>query len=287
MYTSKTRIHLWPGVLPAFLAASLLTAWSAQAANLDDDMLTPAKRTPRYTKVAAMPADDARASVDPLRMAMEMRLSNRYLGMIDGCYRNTIAGELRMPVDENWMLRGVVPFVITDQFGDNTTTGDLRLGLDRVVGRDDRQGWLIGLDAILDTSSEIPGGRGKHSVEPHVVWALYRGERTVIAPSYRHTISLSGESWRPDINEGVLALLVGWASEGGTMWTAITPEILYDVEGEAQFFSASIELGYVASRTSRLYIKPMAGFSSEDYATVGVDYPFDWGIEAGWRLTFE
>ncbi len=235
----------------------------------------------------ALLMQDSRTALDPLRLTREMRLSNRYLGIIDGCYRNTLEGELRMPAGDAWLFRVVAPFVMTDQFGDHTTSGDLRIGLDKVLARDERGGWLLGVDAVFDTSSEIPGGRGKHSVEPHVMWALYRGERTVIAPFYRHTLSLAGESWRPDINEATLGLLIGWTSADGKLWSVVAPEAVLDLEGKTQFFSVSLELGCEAADNSRLYIKPMAGVSSEDYATIGVDYPYDWGVEIGWRLTFQ
>lgn len=270
--------HRFTALLLA-LAAALLAPGAHCARAADADMLA-------AEPLAAVTGAE-RTAIDPLRLTREMRVSNRYLGIIDGSYRNTLEGELRLATDDAWLFRAVVPFVMTDQFGDHTTTGDLRLGLDAVRGLSARGGWLLGLDAIFDTSAEIPGGRGKHSLEPHLLWALYRAERTVIAPYYRHTLSVAGESWRPDINEATVGLMIGWTSVDGKFWSVVTPEAVLDLEGKTQFFSVSLELGCEAADNSRLYIKPMAGVSSEDYPTIGVDYPFDWGVEIGWRLTFE
>lgn len=230
---------------------------------------------------------DALASIDPLSQVRGVAIRNRTLGMADGTTRNTVSGELYHPFAEDWLLHLVAPFVITDQMGDTTSTGDLRIGLETQSGRDDAGGLVLGADLIVDTCSEPAGGRGWTSIEPRIVWVFYRGERTVVAPSYRHTLGISGHEWRSEINEGALSLLLGWLWADGKGWTAIVPEALFDFEGSSQFVSGAFEFGFITGPNSTLHVRPCFGFTTADAGAVGADYPYDWGIELGWRLRFE
>ncbi len=273
-----------------------LTAQTAPGAGYDAGTTTapvPDWR-PSLTLMQADAEGFAASAVDPLRRQRSMRLSNRYMEMIDGSYRNVLTAGLRLPVDDHWALQIALPFVMTDQLTEEAGSGDLRIGADWVTRNDDDTGWLFGMDLVFDTSTEPTAGRGQHLFEPHVTWVAWRGKRLMVAPSYRHIFGTGGgDSGRLagndeyTVHEAILSLLLGMpVGREGKYWTAAIPELTWDIEGETQFFSLAMELGRMVSDESYLYLRPAVGTYSEDYGILGADYPYDWSLELGWRFTF-
>jgi hypothetical protein len=263
------------------LTAGAIAASAALAADADSTRLF------EPDGLADAPAADMTGS-NPVAFGGRLELSDEYLSMSDGTYRNLVAFRLDYPLGAEWRASFRLPFVATDQLGGQTTTGDTGLELSWAAVRRETFGLALGSGLLLDSSTEPAGGRGRDALAPFLaaVWRL--GGGFTASPSYCHTIGVSGHPWRPEINEGRLRLTLCWRAADGQFWLSLRPEAVFDLEGRSEFFAGSLECGRIVGSYDgepvALFVRPCAGASSAEGASVGADEPYDYGIAVGLRL---
>jgi len=229
----------------------------------------------------ALRSIEDKTGTDPLNLQPTLELLNDFWSLPDELFFNLTAYRYARPFRARTMTVGLeLPLAASDVSGRvQAGFGDLAVGWRGIAWAGGRSGILLGVDASFDTATRDALGSGKQVLAPALVWVFYPVERLIVAPSYRHRISLGGDDDRLDVQTGTLDLTLVYRF-GRNEWAMLKPELDLDYENESDV-SGGLTFEY-----GRVLFGGVSGFFGPGLAW-GDRRPFDWSVHFGLRAVFE
>lgn len=173
-----------------------------------------------------------------------------------------------------------IPFSSAGSPDDGYGLGDIQIKWTHVAGLTRTHGWVFRAGLALDTASRESLGSGQMVFKPTVVYTRFLRGGAIFAPALGHSVSVSGNSSRSDVNSTTLDFYYVPRLGNPRVFMTVDPAYTVDWENDNQFASLAVTLGYKVRNPSggqsQVYIKPSASLGSER--------PNDWGLEVGVRV---
>jgi len=232
----------------------------------------------------------------------DLRIYNEYLWLNtagDG-NQNLTTLEFRTPfAGGKWQFRTRIPYSVlnADLNGDgmddidDSGFGDINFRLMTVPVLKGANGFAVGLEAFLNTASEDSLGAGSTSLAPVVFWGhFFRGgfgpwkKGGLFAPGLQYKFSVDEDEGRDKTEQVILDINLLLMAEDGQSWLFAEPQIVFDLENDAEFAIMDIEFGWMMTKWlpdmkgQSFYLRPTFTIGS------GSDRPTDYGIEVGYKF---
>jgi hypothetical protein len=243
-------------------------------------------------KEAAEPAELAsqartadKTGTDPSNFQQTFSLANEYVDLAhNGAYLNTATLTYAEPLSGGRARLSVeLPFAATDSTGRRESgLADSTVRYNRILHLDRRKAFAAGLGLVAPTATEDPLGTGKWSLEPGASAIFFLSREWIVAPSFKQTISIAGDSARADVNLSAFDFYVVWRSPSLKEWVIVDPAFAWNWKKDRDQLIGSTTLTYgrLLGRTGEAvwsgYVKPGAGWGSGRAS--------DWSIEAGLKV---
>ncbi len=243
-----------------------------------------------------------KSGTNPINFQRDLRIYNEYLWLNtagDG-NQNLTTLEFRTPfAGGKWQFRTRIPYSVlnADLNGDgmddidDSGFGDINFRLMTVPVLKGANGFAVGLEAFLNTASEDSLGAGSTSLAPVVFWGhFFRGgfgpwkKGGLFAPGLQYKFSVDEDEGRDKTEQVILDINLLLMAEDGQSWLFAEPQIVFDLENDAEFAIMDIEFGWMMTKWlpdmkgQSFYLRPTFTIGS------GSDRPTDYGIEVGYKF---
>lgn len=241
-----------------------------------------------------------KSGTNPINFQRDLRIYNEYLWLNtagDG-NQNLTTLEFRTPfAGGKWQFRTRIPYSVmnADLNGDgmddidDSGFGDINFRLMTVPVLKGANGFAVGLEVFLDTASEDSLGSGTTSLAPVVFWGhFFQGgfgpwkKGGLFAPGLQYKFSVDEDEGRNKTEQIILDINLLLMAEDGQSWLYAEPQIVFDLETDAEFAIIDIEFGWMMTK----WFSDMKGqsFYLRPTFTIGTDRPMDYGIEVGYKF---
>lgn len=209
--------------------------------------------------------------------------------LVDGTYTSNVFNfqpSLPIPVGKKNMLlvRPVFPFLsspVFDQNGNKTSSksgfGDMQVF--SLFGPDKKDGliWGAGLTFTFPTASSEYLGSGKFQMGPAIM-LLSMGEKWVLGTIVQHWKSVSGKSYRADVNRTEIQYIIRKRIKGKAMSIGMGPSIIIDSEA-SEGNRVTFPIGLGVTKTVKWGNTPWKLRLEPQYSIVKPDnYGTQWSI---------
>jgi len=243
-----------------------------------------------------------KSGTNPINFQRDLRIYNEYLWLNtagDG-NQNLTTLEFRTPfAGGKWQFRTRIPYSVlaadVNDDGrddiDDSGLGDINFRLMTVPVLKGANGFAVGLEAFLNTASEDSLGAGSTSLAPVVFWGhFFRGgfgpwkKGGLFAPGLQYKFSVDEDEGRDKTEQVILDINLLLMAEDGQSWLFAEPQIVFDLENDAEFAIMDIEFGWMMTKWlpdmkgQSFYLRPTFTIGS------GSDRPTDYGIEVGYKF---
>jgi hypothetical protein len=250
-------------------------------------------------KEAATDKND-KTGTNPINFQHDVRIYNEYLWLNtagDG-NQNLTTFEFRTPfAGGKWQFRTRIPYnqVTADVNGDgiddidDSGLGDINFRLMTVPFLKGQNAMALALEVFLDTASEDSLGAGTTSLAPVIFYGhFFRGgfgpwkKGGLFAPGLQYKFSVDEDEGRDKTEQAIIDINFLLQSEDSQLWLFSEPQIVFDLENDAEFAIIDIEFGFMMTKWwpdlkgQSFYLRPMF--------IVGADRPSDYGIEVGYKF---
>ena len=276
--------------LSIFLAATVLFGLAAPGVRAQEDDLAASAATDKGDKTGT----------NPVNFQRDVRVYNEYLWLNtagDG-NQNLTTLEFRTPfAGDKWQFRTRIPYnKVTADVNDDgmddiddSGLGDINFRLLTVPYLKGANAFAYALEVFLDTASEASLGAGTTSLAPIVFYGrFFRGgfgpwqKGGLFAPGLQYKFSVDEDEGRSKTEQAIIDINFLLQAEDGQSWFFAEPQIVFDLENDAEFAIMDFEVGWMMTKW-----KPdLAGhsFYLRPTFTIGTDRPTDYGIEVGYKI---
>jgi hypothetical protein len=285
--------------LSMILAATVLFGLAAPDARAQENAEGAASDEESFAKQVSTDKND-KTGTNPINFQRDVRIYNEYLWLnTDGDgNQNLTTLEYRTPFAKGkWQFRTRIPYnvVKADVNGDgmddisDSGLGDINFRLMTVPYLKGANGLAVGLEVFLDTASEDSLGAGTTSLAPVVFLGhFFRGgfgpwqKGGLFAPGLQYKFSVDEDEGRDKTEQGIIDINYLVQSVDGQSWLFAEPQIVFDLENDAEFAIIDIEFGWMMTKWQpdlkgqSFYLRPTF--------TIGTDRPMDYGIEVGYKF---
>ena len=273
-----------------FLAATVLFGLAAPGVRAQEDDLAESAATDKVDKTGT----------NPINFQRDVRIYNEYLWLNtagDG-NQNLTTFEFRTPfAGDKWQFRTRIPYNkvtadVNDDGMDDTDDsglGDINFRLLTVPYLKGANAFAYALEVFLDTASDDSLGAGTTSLAPVVFYGrFFRGgfgpwqKGGLFALGLQYKFSVDEDEGRSKTEQAIIDVNFLLQAEDGQSWFFAEPQIVSDLENDAEFAIMDFEFGWMMTKWwpdltgQSFYLRPTF--------TVGTDRPTDYGIEVGYKV---
>lgn len=235
-----------------------------------------------------------KTGTNPVNFTFDARLYNEYrwLNTAGSGGQNLTTFEFRAPfASGKWQFRGKVRAVdLKADFNDDGTNDvnefgfgdiDLRFLTVPIMNIEKKFAMAVGVEFFLNTASDDVLGAGANSVAPMIFLGFFNpiGPGSVLFPGYQHTISISEDDGRSQVNSGLIDLFLVQTFKENKYWAYVDPQVVLDYENDEYFMLLELQGGMMVGPAGHsAYIMPSFG--------IGGDRPYDFSIEVGYKIVW-
>jgi hypothetical protein len=290
------RFYPW---LSIFLAATVLFGLAAPGVRAQENAENAASDEEGFAESVSTDKND-KTGTNPINFQRDLRIYNEYLWLNtegDG-NQNLTTLEFRTPfAGGKWQFRTRIPYnaVTADVNGDgmddtdDSGLGDINFRLMTVPYFEGANAIAVALEVFLDTASDDSLGAGTTSLAPVIFYGrFFRGgfgpwqKGGLFAPGLQYKFSVDEDEGRDKTEQAIIDINFLLQAEDGQSWLFAEPQIVFDLENDAEFAIMDFEFGFMMTK----WWPDLAGqsFYLRPTFTIGTDRPMDYGIELGYKI---
>jgi hypothetical protein len=232
-----------------------------------------------------------KTGTNPINFTYDFRVYHNFseLNTAGDGQSNETTMEFRAPfADGKWQFRMRVPYdwKRADTTGDGVYNIDdnglgnvnFRLLTVPIMNKEKKFALATGLEVWFDTANDPKIGGSSTILGPQVFAVFFKppGGGALVAPAYQHVFSVGGK----DVNRTQLDVFYLYTCKDKFFnWALLNPQGIIDYENDNDSsYNIDVEVGKMLTKAQSIYLRP--GFG------IGEDRPFDWNMEAGWKVVW-
>jgi hypothetical protein len=220
---------------------------------------------------------------DPTKFQTIALARYEYLDLNDGFSSGVLRLAYSQPFGEkrDYLWEVTVPVTYVDVFGNSDhDLGDVSLKVQHVFGLSRKGAYVVKGEMNFDTAARPELGTGKNVFEGTFIYAKFLKNKAIFAPAIVQSISLGGDSSRPDVNLTTIDFYYVPKLKDPRNLITFDPSLNFDWEKDTRFFGLAVTAGRVMGPAfggnAVLFVKPSI--------FAGGDKPGSWGIEVGYKV---
>jgi len=226
-----------------------------------------------------------KTGTDPSNFQRTMSPANKYADLArGGAYLNSTTLSYIQPLNHSrarFLLE--LPFAVTHVSG-HTDRGlaDLSVRYGQILYLDRQKAFAAGFGLVAPTATNDSLGLGKWSLEPSASVIVLLSPEWIVAPSFKQTVSVGGNSDRADVNLSTFDFYLVWRARSLTQWVILDPAFAWNWKSDGNHLAGitTLTYGHILGRTGSAvwsaYLKPGIGW--------GNGRASNWSVEAGVKV---
>lgn len=246
-------------------------------------LLAPALALLLSASVNAQEKPAANNGTDPTQFQTVALARYEYLELDGGIGSGALRLVYSQPFGEkrDYLWEVTVPVTYVDVFGNTDyDLGDVAFKVQHVFGLSRSGAYVVKGEMNFDTAARPELGTGKNVFKGTFIFANFLKNKAIFAPAVLHSISVSGDDARVDVNSTTLDFYYVPKLKDPRNLITFDPSLNFDWENDKQFFGLAVTAGRVLGPAfggnAVLFVKPSI--------FAGGDRPSDWGIEVGYKV---
>jgi len=158
--------------------------------------------------------------------------------------------------------------------------GDVSVKIQHVYGLTRSHAFVIKGEVVFDTAARPELGTGKNVFKGTFIYAKFLKSRAIFAPAIVHSVSVSGDDERADVNATTIDFYYVPKLKNPSYLITFDPSINVDWQGEKEFIGLAVTAGRVLGPAfggnAVLSVKPSI--------FAGGERPSSWGIEVIYKV---
>ena len=267
---SPFKAGFWRALMP-LMAATLAFPAQAQTAT-----------SPPAAPPPAPPAEKENNGTDPTRPIQTAAIEYEHVDLRGNFNSDTVFLKYTKPIGAGrTSVKFEAPLASVDVVGNRAMAlGDVSVKLTHIPLVTRTHGIVLGAEMVFDSAGQPELGSRKAVFKPSVIYAIFRKDGTIIAPSVVHSMSLWGDQNRADVRLTTFDFYIVPHLNNPKLYMTIDPAFNVDWESNREYGAVAVTLGYRLGKmmggNGQVFVKPST--------TLFDERPTDWGLRVGFQL---